>query len=219
MHRFREPVSGFTHLFGAIFALLGLAYLVAITRHDTATMLTMFIYGVSAVLVYMASALLHLSRGSKRKIRLYRKLDHASIYLVIAGTYTPFADHLLEGNARWAMLIMIWGLAIVGILYKLRYLSLHSRSYFSTILYLIMGWLGILVAPHWLSQLPSEAIVLMVVSGLILSGGAVIYALDKPNLHHHFNAHDLWHLFVLAGTGLQFFVVVQYLAKPMATLI
>ena len=119
MVRFREPVNGFTHLAGAFLAAFGLILLVGLTRGDLARMISVIIYGTSMILLYLASAVYHLANGSERKILWLRRLDHAAIYILIAGTYTPFCYNVLDGHLRWLMLGLVWGLAIIGVLYKL----------------------------------------------------------------------------------------------------
>ena len=209
MYRFREPVSGFTHLGGALFAIIGLVWLIGLTRDDTAKMITMVIYGVTTIIVYLASASLHLFNGSKKNIFRLRKVDHAAIYLVIAGTYTPFFYLLLNGGWRWGMLGFIWVMATAGMVYKLFFMK--DGSHLSTVVYVLLGWSCILVAPMWLPQLPSQAVSMILLSGIIYTVGAVIFALDRPNFHRHFGAHEIWHLFVLAGSSLTFATIAQYL--------
>ena len=157
MQRFREPVSGFTHLAGAIAAALGLIVLVVLTREDTAKMISMGVYGLSATALFLASTVMHLSHGSPRKLDWLRTLDHAAIYLLIAGTYTPICYNVLTGTWRWGMLGLIWLLAFGGIIYKL--VTRHrAHSQLSTAFYVAMGWAALLVLPRALELLPPGAI-------------------------------------------------------------
>src|SRR5690349_19401261 len=119
MQRFREPVNGFTHLAGALFSVIGTLWLIAATWQDPAKMIAVTVYGLSLIAVYSASAALHLSHGSEQKIFQLERFDHAAIYLLIAGTYTPFCYALLSGAWRVGMLILLWGLALAGVIYKL----------------------------------------------------------------------------------------------------
>lgn len=210
MHRFREPVSGFTHLAGAILGAAALIWLIVLTRQDPAKMLSMIVYGVSLVLLYSASAALHLIKGSERTFLWLKRFDHAAIYALIAGSYTPICYNLLSGGWRWGMLSTVWALAVIGILFKLFYL--RESGHLSTLFYVGMGWLCVLALPQLLAQLPPGAIWLLVGAGLLYSVGAVIFAIQKPNFHPHFGFHEVWHLFVLGGSGLHFAVVLNYVA-------
>jgi hemolysin III len=202
MHRFREPVNGFTHLAGAVLSLAGLLWLIVLTRDDPVEMLTVAVYGLSMVLLYLASAALHLSNGSPRKLFWLRRVDHAAIYLIIAGTYTPLCYHLLSGGWRWGMLAVVWTLAVIGIVYKLFFL--HGRSYRSTIIYMLLGWGSILALPQMAGLLSPLALWLMFGGGAVFTLGAIIFAVEKPNLHRHLGFHELWHLLVMGGCGLHF---------------
>lgn len=210
MVRFREPVNGFTHLAGAFLAAFGLILLVGLTRDDAARMISVVVYGVSMILLYLASAVYHLANGSERLILWLRRLDHAAIYLLIAGTYTPFCYNVLDGNLRWLMLILVWGLAVVGVCYKL--LFLRDGSYLSLIFYVAMGWVGIIALPEALRLLPISVIVLILSGGAMYMIGAVIFGLEKPNFHPHFGHHEIWHLLVLGGSAFHFVAVLRCIA-------
>jgi hemolysin III len=210
MHRFREPVSGFTHLAGALLAAAGLAWLILLTRADPAKLISMIVYGASLVLLYTASTVMHLTKGSERLVLWLNRIDHAAIYVLIAGSYTPIAAYALTGAWRWGLLAVVWALALVGIVYKLFFLQ--RGGHLSTLFYIGMGWLGVIVVPQITHVFPMEAIALLLAGGLIYSAGALIFALRKPNFHPHFGFHELWHLFVLAGSALHFVVVLRYVA-------
>ncbi len=207
MVRFREPVNGFTHLAGAFLAAFGLILLVGLTRGDLARMISVIIYGISMILLYLASAVYHLANGSERKILWLRRLDHAAIYILIAGTYTPFCYNILDGHLRWLMLGLVWGLAIIGVLYKL--LFLREGSHLSLIFYVAMGWVGIIALPEALRLLPPSVIVLILAGGALYMVGAVIFGIQKPNLHPHFGHHEIWHLLVLGGSAFHFVAVLR----------
>ena len=208
--RFKEPFSGFTHLGGAILGLIGLAWLVALTADDPPRMISMIVYGVSLVLLYSASAALHLIHASPRLFQWLVRFDHAAIFALIAGTYTPLCYNLLTGTWRWGMLGTIWGLAVVGIVYKLFWMK--QSGHLSTLLYVGMGWLAVAAIPQWIGVLPAGAWALIVSGGLLYSVGAVVFAARRPNFHPQFNFHDLWHLFVLAGSACHFAAVALYVA-------
>ncbi len=208
MRRFREPVSGFLHLAGAVVAFGAMLALAFATWQDPAKMISLIVYGCSLVLLYAASTALHLTYGSPRTLLWLNRFDHAAIYILIAGTYTPFCYNLLTGFWRWGMLILVWALAIAGVIYKLWFL--RGGSHISTLLYVAMGWIAVIGAPKFISVLPPGAIALLVAGGVVYSLGAVVFALRKPNFHRYFGYHELWHVFVLAASALQFLAVVIY---------
>ncbi|MBZ0293389.1 MAG: hemolysin III family protein [Anaerolineae bacterium] len=210
MQRFREPVNGFTHLFGVFLGFIGLIWLVIATHDHTAKLLSVVIYGVSVIVLYSASTTFHLVKGSEKTVFLLRRIDHAAIYIMIAGTYTPIVYNILSGYWRWGMLAAIWSLAVIGIVYKLLFLQ-GNRNHLSTILYVAMGWMALLIFPKAIALMPLPAIVLVVAGGLVYTMGAVIFALQKPNFHRYFGHHELWHLFVLGGSALHFAAIAGYI--------
>ena len=211
MQRFREPMNGFTHLIGVPLGIIGLIWLVSETRDYPEKMISMVIYGVSIILLYAASTTFHLVKGSERTVLRLRRIDHAAIYIMIAGTYTPIVYNVLSGNWRWGILGLVWALAVTGVVYKLLFLH-GDRNHLSTLLYVGMGWMGILIFPLALPQMQSGALWLILIGGVVYTIGAVVFTLQKPNLHRHFGHHELWHLFVLAGSALHFAAVLRYIA-------
>ena len=209
MTRFREPVNGFTHLLGVFLGFGALVWLIVMTHDHTAKLVSVTIYGVSVILLYAASTTFHLVNGSERTVLFLRRLDHAAIYIMIAGTYTPIVYNVLSGYWRWGVLAVMWALAAVGIVYKLLFLH-GNRNHLSTLLYVLMGWLAILILPQALALMEPEAILLIAAGGLVYTAGAVVFALQKPNFHRHFGHHELWHLFVLGGSILHFIAIAAY---------
>jgi hemolysin III len=211
MSHFREPVNGFTHLAGAVLGVIGLGVLVWLTREDPAKMASMIVYGVSLILLYTASTTYHLTKGSKNTLDWLRSLDHASIYLLIAGTYTPFCYNVLTNGWRWGMLGIVWALALAGIIYKVVFRH-KNHSAISTVLYVGMGWLAVIILPKVITLMAPGALALLVSGGLMYTVGAVIFALKRPNFHPQFGAHEVWHLFVLGGSAFHFAAIVFYVA-------
>lgn len=207
MYRFREPVSGFTHLVGAILAFIGMIYLIYLTRHDPGKMMSMAVFGISMVLVYSASTAMHLYNGSEHMIWRLTRLDHAAIYIVIAGTYTPFCYNFLTNEWRWGMLLVIWTAAIIGAIVKLIW---YWEGYKSTLLYVLMGWIGVIAIPQAQHLIDTGLILLVLGGGVVYTIGAIIFALQRPNLHRHFGYHELWHLFVMGGNALHFMAILLY---------
>jgi hemolysin III len=200
---FDEPVSGFTHLFGALLALAGLAWLLMLTQGDYAQMIPVAIFGVSMVIVYLSSTTLHLVKCSVRKKLWLNRVDHAAIYTLIAGTYTPILYNSLSGAWRWQVLGSLWGLALVGMAYKL--FLLYEDTIWTQTFYVVTGAFGFMLAgSDLLKNLPLHVLALVLGGGLIYLIGAVIFGLRKPNLHPNFGFHELWHIFVMAGSALHF---------------
>ncbi len=199
-----ERFNSISHLVGAALALAGLVVLVVMAslQGDPWKIISFSVYGASLFLLYAMSTLYHSLRGRAKQI--FMKLDHVAIYLLIAGTYTPFTLITLRGAWGWSLFGIIWGLAIIGIIVDSRHRD-GSRAIQMTI-YLLMGWL-ILVAMYPLVQaLPREALTLLVMGGVFYTGGTIFYALDERMKH----AHGIWHLFVLAGSISHFLAILFY---------
>ncbi len=211
MNRFREPVSGFTHLAGALLSAIGLVWLVALTHDDPDKLVSMLVYGFSLIALYSASTVLHLTHGSQRLLNWLRSFDHATIYLLIAGTYTPICYNILSGSWRWGLLSAVWALAEMGIAYKLLFRR-RDHSTISTLFYLGMGWMSVIAAPLAIPLLPAGALLLILGGGLLYSVGAVIFAVRRPNFHPYFGFHEVWHLFTMGGSALHFAAIVLYVA-------
>ncbi|MDB4410027.1 hemolysin III family protein [Gammaproteobacteria bacterium] len=199
-----ERFNGVSHLVGAALALAGLVVLVvqASLQGDPWKIVSFTIYGTSLLLLYVLSTLYHSLRGRAKQI--FRKLDHVAIYLLIAGTYTPFTLVTLRGSWGWTLFGIIWGLAVAGIIVD----SLHKQGSraIQIVIYLLMGWL-ILVAMYPLVRaLPTGGLVLLVLGGIFYTSGIVFYGLDERMKH----AHGIWHLFVLAGSVSHYLAVLFY---------
>ena len=199
-----ERFNGISHLVGAALALAGLVVLVVLAslQGDPWKIVSFSIYGASLFLLYTMSTLYHSLRGRAKQV--FMKLDHVAIYLLIAGSYTPFTLVTLRGAWGWTLFVIIWGLAIVGIVVDSRHQE-GSRA-LQMVIYLLMGWL-ILVAMYPLIQsLPTGALALLVLGGVFYTSGMIFYALDERMKH----SHGIWHLFVLAGSVSHFLVMLLY---------
>jgi hemolysin III len=201
--RTSELANALTHALGVALALAGLAVLVTFAglHRSPRQMVSYSIYGVTLVLLYAASTIYHGVRhpGAKRRLQI---LDHAAIYMLIAGTYTPFALISLRGVWGWSLLGMIWALAAIGVVFKLFFIGRFPRM--SVVLYLAMGWLAIIAVRQLFAHLPPMGLVLLFAGGLCYSGGVLFFAFDQ---RLRFN-HAIWHLFVLVGSVFHFFAVV-----------
>lgn len=201
-----ERLNCITHLVGAVAAAAGLAWLVwdAVLLDDVWKIFSFTLYGITLFLLYLASTLYHGVRGRTKAI--LQKCDHFAIYLLIAGSYTPFTLVTLNGAWGWSLFGVVWGLALIGIIIDA--FSRNQRRIIPMIIYLLMGWL-MLVAISPLSQaLPLGGLVWLVVGGVFYTSGIVFYLSDGVMRH----AHGIWHLFVLAGSVSHYISVVEYVA-------
>jgi hemolysin III len=204
-----ELANAITHAIGVVLALAGLAVLVTLAslRGSPRRIVSYSIYGVTLVLLYAASAAYHGIQLPRAK-RLLRVLDHIAIYLLIAGTYTPFALISLRGAWGWSLLGIIWALAVFGVVFKCFFTGRFAFT--STVIYLAMGWMAIVAVRQLFVHLPAAGLVLLFSGGLCYTAGVLFFALDHK---WRFN-HAIWHLFVLAGSVCHFFsVLVSTLPK------
>ncbi len=168
------------------------------------------IFGTTMVMMYTASTLYHYFNLSEKGTRALRKVDHIMIYLFIAGSFTPFILIILEGQFKWIMFSVIWGIALGGTFFKLFWLN--APSWLSLMLYLGMGWLGVILTPYIAEALSSQALFWLVGGGVAYTIGAVIYGVRRPNpIPDWFGFHEIWHLFVMAGSFFHFWAVYWYL--------
>ena len=212
----REPVNGLTHAAGGVLAVVGLGVLLA-TAASTGRLdqlLAFGIFGLSLVALYAASALYHLLPLSPAGVARLRRLDHMTIFVLIAGTYTPFCLLALDGGWRWGLLALVWSLALCGVILKLRWMD--APRWLSVALYLGMGWIAVIAASELLRAVPPGGIAWVLSGGLVYSAGALAYGLKRPNpVPGVFGFHEVWHIFVLAGSACHFWAVLHYIA-PLA---
>jgi hemolysin III len=214
--RFRDPVNGLTHLAGGLLAVVGLGVLLA-TAADAGRLdqaVAFGIFGLSLVSLYAASTLYHLLPLSPSGVARLRRLDHMTIFVLIAGTYTPFCLLALDSGWRWGLFGLIWTLALCGVLLKIFWMS--APRWLSVVLYLGMGWVAVIAAPALFRAVPAEGMAWVLAGGLTYTAGALVYGLKRPNpLPGVFGFHEVWHLFVLAGSACHFWAVLRYVA-PLA---
>jgi hemolysin III len=201
-----ERLNGYTHLAGSVLAVAGAITLIdlAANRADPMRLVSFSVYGATLCLLYLASTLYHSTRGRAKAI--LQKCDHCAIYLMIAGTYTPFALVSLTGTWSWTLLGAVWSLAVVGILQELwiaRGMRLTSMA-----IYLVMGWLALIVLTPLVEALTWDGFAWLLGGGLIYTVGIVFYLFDERFLHWH----GIWHLFVLAGSGAHYTAIVLFVA-------
>jgi hemolysin III len=201
-----ERLNGVTHLMGAVLAAAGAAALVVLAARqgDPWKIVSFSIYGAMLFGLYAVSTLYHSTRGRVKDV--FRKLDHCSIYLLIAGTYTPFTLVTLRGAWGWSLFGVIWGLATVGITQE-AWLAKGARI-FSLVIYVLMGWLGVIAVGPLVAALTPAGFAWLAAGGLLYTGGIVFYALDEKLRH----GHGVWHLFVLAGSISHYLAILLYVA-------
>ena len=201
-----ERLNSATHLLGALLAVVGMVILIRLAGHegDPWKIVSFSLYGAMLVVLYSISTLYHLTRGRTKAI--LQKCDYAAIYLLIAGSYTPFALVTLHGPWGWSLFGIIWGLAIFGIVQELT-LGRRTRAV-SMVLYVLMGWLALIAARPLLAALPPAGTAWLLAGGLVYSAGIYFFINDERIRH----GHGIWHLFVLAGSLCQFVSIVRYVA-------
>lgn len=213
-HRLREPVSGLTHLGGAIAAFIGQIVLLVIAANGLEKFVSTLVYGLSLVGLFSASAAYHLVNAGPKVTAVLRKLDHSAIYLLIAGTYTPFCVNAFSGFYRWGLLAIVWGIAIAGIVVKLFYMG--APRWLSAGIYVLMGWLCLMAVGEMTVALSPFTLGWLIAGGVVYTLGAVVYATKIFNFAPgKFGFHEVWHIFVLLG-ALAHFVAVLGVILPVA---
>jgi hemolysin III len=216
IRRLREPANSLTHLAGAVLSLVALGALLTLAlRAGSPRHLVAFaIFGLSLVGLYTASALYHSLRLGPVGLDRLLRLDCTMVFVLIAGSYTPFCLIALHGGWRWGLLAAVWLLALVGSVLKVR--RMDAPVWLSTGSYVALGWVALLAAPAFAAAMPHAGLAWVVAGGIVYSAGAVIFALERPRLRPGiFGAHALWHLFVIAGSACHFWAVARYLT-PLA---
>jgi hemolysin III len=212
MQKFRDPISGLTHLASAIAAALGLVGLLLLGWGHPVREASYLIYGLSLILMFSASATYHLVRAEPGVIHVLRKIDHSAIYLLIAGSYTPICLNFFTGFWRLGLLAIIWGFAIVGV--GIKVFVINAPRWITAGIYLVMGWLSIMAVGEMQRSMPTAAIAWLIAGGLFFSFGALIYILKKPDPRPgFFGFHEIWHIFVILGCLCHFILIAGYTAR------
>ena len=201
-----EIANSISHGVGLLLALVALPFLLLAANEAGSIrfIVGVSVFGGTVILLYLASTLYHSITHEAAK-RIFRVFDHTAIFLLIAGSYTPFALGVLRGPWGWSLLAAVWTLAIIGITLKIRKRTRHSRI--SIVLYVIMGWLAIVAVKPILALVPLPGIILILAGGIAYTGGLAFFAADRLRY-----SHFIWHLFVIAGTTCHFFAVLWYAA-------
>jgi hemolysin III len=201
---YEEKLNVISHGFGFVLSILGLVLLIhrAADFGDSLLLVSFSIFGASMILLYAASTFYHSATNRKLRYRL-NILDHASIYLLIAGTYTPFALVTIQGVAGWSMFGVVWTMALIGVVLKLFYTGRYHTL--STVMYVVMGWIIVFAIKPLLENLDLAGLLWLFAGGISYTLGAVIFSLDRIKYNH-----AIFHLFVLAGTFSHFLAIYYY---------
>lgn len=208
----REPLNALTHALGVVLALAGGTVLIVLAVPDARRVVAFAVYAATLVCLYVASTLLHAVRARPPVLRWLRIFDHAAIYLLIAGTYTPVTLVTLADVSPawgWALFGVAWGFAGLGVVFKILWLG--APRWLSTTLYVGMGWMALVAIAPLVEALPWGGFAWLLAGGAFYSVGALVYARQRPNPWPNvFGYHEIWHLFVLAGSVCHFVLMLRY---------
>lgn len=209
--KLRQPLSGLSHLCAGVLSTLGAVFLMQLAAHRGVWHVTAFaIFGFSMAALYFSSTLYHLLPLSSSGIQKLRRLDHAMIFVFIAGSYTPFC--LLPFRNSWGLyfLVGIWGLACLGIIFKL--IWFESSRWMRVGIYQAMGWVSVFILPQLVKTYSSQGLFWLFAGVACYGVGSIVYALKKPDPFPKFlGFHEIWHFFVIAGSACHFWVMKQEL--------
>jgi hemolysin III len=206
-----EPFSCYSHLCGVVLAIIGLVVLLVASPDDPWRRVSFSIYGASLILLYLASTVYHWVLVPIAKRKWLHRLDHVAIFLLIAGTYTPVCLVTLRGGWGWSVFGIVWGTALAGTVVKLFFRSLPR--WVSASIYLGMGWTVVVAVAPLTRAFPAPALLWLFAGGLLYTAGAVVYTTRRPNpFPRVFGFHEIFHLFVLAGSIAHFVFMLRYVA-------
>lgn len=211
--RLREPVNALTHLLGAVLSIVGMVVLLMATveNGNVRHIVAVSVFGASLVMMYVVSALYHASTLSERGMGHFQRIDHVMIYVLIAGSYTPICLIVLGDRLGTVLLVTVWTLAALGLFQKIVWM--RAPSWLSTALYLGMGWIGVVLARPMISAGSRGFFLWLLTGGIAYSLGAVIYSNKWPRGARIFGPHEIWHLFVMAGSFAHYWAILSYIAK------
>ena len=209
----REPGSAITHYIGMLMAMVAAVPLLikASLSQNMLYIIAMIIFIGSMVLLYGASALYHAVNLKGKALKVFKKIDHMMIFVLIAGSYTPVCLLVLEPSVGYPLLIIVWATAIIGMLIKLFWVT--CPQWFSSVIYIAMGWECVLVFGPLVDSLEPGAFWWLLIGGLFYTVGGVIYALKMPfldHIHKYFGLHEIFHLFIMAGSICHFVFMFMY---------
>lgn len=211
----KDPGSALTHFIGMLLALFASAPLIikAAQAPGYTHILSVTIFIISMILLYAASTIYHTLDISPKVNQVLRKVDHMMIFMLIAGTYTPICILVLGDRTGWTMLALVWGIAVVGMLINALWIT--CPKWFSSLIYIAMGWVCVLAFGKITSSLPRTAFYWLLAGGIIYTVGGIIYALKLPifnKMHKNFGSHEIVHLFVMGGSLCHYVMMYAYVA-------
>ena len=211
----KDPGSAITHFIGMVAAMLAAAPLLVKAYRDDSrlTVISLAVFITSMILLYAASTLYHTLDISPKVNRALKKIDHMMIFILIAGTYTPVCMVVLGDQTGWMLLALVWSIAAAGILIKMCWIT--CPKWFSSVLYIAMGWVCVLAFTRIVQALPTAAFGWLLAGGIIYTIGGVIYALKLPvfnSRHRRFGSHEIFHLFVMGGSLCHYIVIYRFVA-------
>lgn len=212
----KDPGSAITHFIGMLMAMFAATPLLirAAREPDFIHLLSLGIFIISMILLYAASTIYHTLDISEKINKILRKVDHMMIFILIAGTYTPICLIVLKGRVGYTLFAIVWGIALTGILIKAFWIT--CPKWFSSALYIAMGWVCVLAFTQIINALPKAAFAWLLAGGIIYTIGGIIYALKLPifNMKHkNFGSHEIFHLFVMGGSLCHFILMYKYVAS------
>ena len=210
----KDPGSAITHFIGMLMAIFAAVPLLlkAASEPSRIYMISITIYAASLILLYAASTTYHTFNISEKVTTILKKIDHAMISVLIAGSYTPICLLVLRGKTGMILLAIVWGIAIVGILLKLFWV--YCPKWVSSVLYIGMGWTCVLAFTQILNSMSTAAFLWLLAGGIIYTIGGIIYALKLPifnNRHKYFGSHEIFHLFVMGGSACHFILMYAFI--------
>lgn len=209
----REPGSAITHFIACLMAAIAASPLI-MKAHSGLTTLALAVFAASMILLYGASALYHSVNVTGRILQIFQKIDHMMIFVLIAGSYTPVCLIVLGGTMGYSLLVLVWGVAIVGMFVKALWIT--CPKWFSSILYIAMGWVCVLAFTQIITSLSAQAFGWLLAGGIIYTIGGIIYALKLPifnSRHKNFGSHEIFHLFVMGGSVCHFVMMYCFVAN------
>lgn len=214
-HHLKDPGSAITHFIGMMMAIFSAVPLLirALQHPEKVYVISLAVFIVSMILLYLASTVYHSFDISAHTNKILRKIDHMMIFILIAGTYTPVCLLVLKPDMGRLLLCLIWGIAIAGILIKAFWIT--CPKWFSSVLYISMGWTCVLAFSQLLNSLSAAAFGWLLAGGLIYTVGGIIYALKLPlfnSRHRNFGSHEIFHLFVMGGSFCHFIFMYHFVA-------
>lgn len=209
----RDPISSITHLIGGVLSIIALIMMIAKQllsgNLNIALFASSIIFGVSMILLYFTSGIYHaIDAGKQRAIKIMRKIDHSMIFVLIAGSYSPFCLYVLPKNIGIPIFVLLWIIVAAGIITKIAWINMPRQL--SAGLYIAMGWISAFLIKDLYLALQKPAFALLIAGGVLYSIGGVIYAIKKPNFKV-WNFHDIFHIFIMLGTLMHFLLVFLFL--------